>query len=50
MGGGGLYGCFRKEDLPVGVQDYREEFHRGCINSEIPSLGVDCGRASVRTC
>ncbi len=30
VGGGGLYGYFGEQGLPVGVQECLEGFHRGC--------------------
>ncbi len=33
MGGGGLYGYFREQRLPVGVQECPEGFHRRCVDN-----------------
>ncbi len=30
--GGGLDGYFGEQGLPVGVQEYLEGFHRGCVD------------------
>ncbi len=32
MGGGGLYGCFGEQELPIGVQECIERFHRGFVD------------------
>ncbi len=32
VGGGGLYGRFGEQGLPVGVQECLERFHRGCVD------------------
>ncbi len=31
VGGGGLYGYFGEQGLPVGVQEYLDVFYRGCF-------------------
>ncbi len=31
VGGGGLDGYFGEQGLPVGIQEYLERFHRGCV-------------------
>ncbi len=34
MGGapGGFYGYFGEQGLPVGIQEFLERFHRGCVD------------------
>ncbi len=32
VGGGGLYGYFREQELPVGVQECPEGFRRQCVD------------------
>ncbi len=32
MEGGGLDGYFGEQELPVGIQECLERFHRGCID------------------
>ncbi len=32
MGGGGLDGYFGEQELPAGIQECLERFHRGCID------------------
>ncbi len=32
VGGGWLDGYFGEQGLPVGVQEYLEGFHRGCVD------------------
>ncbi len=32
VGGGGLDGHFGETGLPVGIQECREVFHRGCVD------------------
>ncbi len=32
MGGGGLYGYFKEQGLPIGVQECLEGFHQRCAD------------------
>ncbi len=32
MGGGGLDGYYGEQRLPVGIKEYLERLHRGCVD------------------
>ncbi len=42
VGEGGLYGYFGEQGLAVGVQEYLEGFHRGCVDYLSRQFSADC--------